>query len=151
MKILIFWTWCLPQSLFGLIGFVLYKMIGKVEATKDYKGVLVTFIKAPPLKGWSGFSSGQFIFLHSRYLKPENKESYEWLIRHEYGHTLQNFLLGPLYLIIVGISSSLLFLYTRKNPDCRSKYHTIFPESWANKLAGLENPPQKLMDFKMKD
>lgn len=148
---LILWTWCLPQSFLGWIVFKFLKTLGHVEEVRSYKSVRVVFI--PPLtsKGWSGGSAGKFIFINKRYLQKENKEAYDWLIQHEYGHTIQNYILGPLYLPIIGVSSGALFLLSRMNPKYRVKYHDIFPESWANKLAKIGPAPKSMMEFKIED
>jgi len=51
-------------------------------------------------KNIGAVSLGQFIFLFSDF-----REREEFVIRHEYGHTKQSHLLGPLYLLIIGVPS----------------------------------------------
>ena len=57
------------------------------------------------------------------------------LLVHEYGHTVQSLLLGPLYLIVIGIPSVLWgFLGSKKRRDDQIPYGAFFTERWANSL-----------------
>jgi hypothetical protein len=62
---------------------------------------------------------------------------------HEYGHTRQSEMLGPSYLLVVGIPSLSKVLYSkwyRKKYGCKwANYFNAFPESWADKLGGVKN------------
>jgi len=63
-----------------------------------------------------------------------SERSSETTICHEIdGHTVQSKILGPLYLLVIGLPSLLnaIFDFT----DC---YYDFFTESWANKCAGLK-------------
>ena len=54
-----------------------------------------------------------------------------------YGHTLQSLILGPLYLIVIGIPSTLWgFLPNlhKKRKDEQISYFSFFTEGWANRL-----------------
>ena len=56
-------------------------------------------------------------------------------MEHEYGHTIQSLILGPLYLIIIGIPSTLWGFLPCFNIKRRSKsisYFSFFTEKWAN-------------------
>ena len=72
--------------------------------------------------------------------KQGRKKQYELLKRllvHEYGHTLQSLILGPLYLIVIGIPSTLWgFLPNlhKKRKDEQISYFSFFTEGWANRL-----------------
>ena len=56
------------------------------------------------------------------------------LLVHEYGHTIQSLILGPLYLIVIGIPSTLWgFLFAKKRYEKQIPYCAFFTESWANK------------------
>ena len=73
-----------------------------------------------------GISLGNFIFL-SKYSAQR-----ETAIAHEYGHTVDSHIMGPLYLILIGLPSILnAWLHIT---DC---YYSWYPERWANKHAGL--------------
>ena len=80
------WSWGFPQTLAGL---VLYKA-HRGNKQYDYGGAKVTV--------WDrndGVSLGKFIFA------PDD----EHMLSHEYGHTKQSLLLGPLYLPLIGLPS----------------------------------------------
>ncbi len=127
-------TWGILQSLLGFLLFLCHLY----SPHKQYHGAIVTY--------WSKKSSislGCFIFVTNRpyfydKLKDEcsQNELSNRLLVHEYGHTIQSLILGPLYLIVMGIPSTLWgFL-----PCCAKKrkqgisYFSFFTESWANKL-----------------
>ena len=102
-----------------------------------YHGVIRTYW---PLQ--SGLSVGQFIFTpqvpSEDDMSESAREKREWsekMAVHEFGHTLQSLLLGPLYLIVIGIPSlswGLLpvFRKLRDNKDIR--YTDLFCEKWAS-------------------
>ncbi len=114
-------TWGCIQS---LMGFVLYVFYFRREHG-FYKGSVVTYW---PRGG--GVSLGMFVFLgHGSREKR--------LLLHEYGHTVQSLILGPLYLPVVGIPS---FLWAGL-PACRKmrrqkgiSYYSFYPEKWADHL-----------------
>lgn len=60
----------------------------------------------------------------------------EWnCLEHEYGHTIQSLILGPLYLIIIGIPSTLWGFLPCCNVKRKAKsisYFSFFTEKWAN-------------------
>jgi hypothetical protein len=61
-----------------------------------YKSALIIDV---PIGNYGAVSLGQFIFIFSRY------GNVSYIERHEYGHTIQSHLLGPLYLLVVGLPS----------------------------------------------
>ncbi len=116
-------TWGLAQTLLGLFFF-----LATIRCPhKIYRGCIDT--------RWNhsgGLSLGLFIFT-----PPEDKYCSQPIRVHEYGHTIQSLMLGPLYLIIVGIVS-----YTWANLPCFRRmrkekgipYTACFTESWASRL-----------------
>lgn len=80
---------------------------------------------------YGGVSLGQYLFVH--------READDLLVRHELGHSRQSLLLGPIYLVIVGLPSLIwagLFPFAQRlNPSI--DYFGFFTESWANRLAGI--------------
>ncbi len=113
---IIYFTWCLPQTALGLIIQIIYK----VKDRKKYK--LATVIE---LNASFGVSLGKYILIGS------NNEK---TIKHEYGHTLQNFIFGPLYLIIIGIPSVVRNILSR---FIEIDYYKGYPERWADQLGGV--------------
>ena len=121
MKTLLFrlwqWTWGLPQT---LIGAILYLRCRGCRRDR-YRGTFVTYWKQ---RGSLGV--GMFLFLGCE--DPEVRV-------HEYGHSIQSILLGPLFLPVIGIPS---FLWCNL-PACRRlrkekgvSYYTFYPEKNAN-------------------
>ncbi|MBO6047315.1 MAG: hypothetical protein J6P61_06130 [Erysipelotrichaceae bacterium] len=80
-------TWGLCQSLLGLMMFIIH-----IRDPHTFKhGVVITQVK-----GQYSVSLGMFLFVHDKSL-----------ITHEYGHSIQSMILGPLYLFVIGIPSFL--------------------------------------------
>ncbi len=72
------------------------------------------------------------------------------LLVHEYGHTVQSLILGPLYLIIMGIPSTLWgFLpnLARKRREQGISYFSFFTEKWANYLGEKVTKKPSMGDF----
>jgi len=116
-------TWGLPQTLLGLVIF----LINRRCPHGFYLGVVDTRWKSR-----GGMSLGLFIFT------PPEEDSRSQPVRiHEYGHTFQALLLGPLYLVIVGIPSYLwanLPVFIRMRREKKIPYTSLFVESWASRL-----------------
>jgi len=125
IKVLLY-IWQLPQHLLGLLLIACVR----VHTVSDYKTAKVYRAGI----GW-GISLGQYIIVSVS--NPSTN-----LVPHEYGHSLQSRMLGPLYLIVVGLPSitmnmlsSILFLVGY--PQFAWNYYRRWPESWADKLGGI--------------
>lgn len=137
-------TWGVLQTLLGFLVFLFHIK----ERHFSYHGAVVT-----KWKGKSSVSLGMFVFVTNEpYFYEKLKDEYTKeelsgrLLVHEYGHTIQSLILGPLYLIVIGIPSTLWgFL-----PSCYNKrknenvsYFSFFTEKWANilgeKATGLKS------------
>lgn len=104
-----------------------------------YKGAIIT-----EWKNSSSVSIGMFVFVTKDvyfYEKLKDKftkeELHKRLLVHEYGHTIQSLILGPLYLLIIGIPSTLWGFSPRLNRKRKEKqisYFSFFTEKWANVL-----------------
>lgn len=114
-------TWGLLQSLAGCI---LYLGNRKKEHFW-YHGARVTY--------WGnrgGISLGMFIFL------PDTCKGERDLLVHEYGHTIQSMLLGPLYLFVIGVPSiswAMIPYFIKKRREKKMSYYSFYTESWANR------------------
>lgn len=135
IKEILFWTWCLPQTLVGLIVKLIYKGF-KTEWDLDYSEKYINVYESNPLPG--AISLGKYIILG-----PNNRTNL--CIRHEYGHQIQSFILGPLYLLVIGLPSliwcNLIYglvnkIRTKKHKG-RISYYWFYTEAWANELVGL--------------
>lgn len=132
LKHLFLFIWQLPQNIIGGICSI------KAERYHPYymkDGSLVTVY----FKKWfrSGVSLGDTIIIDSMYY-----DAADWAllkcIYHEYGHQRQSKILGPLYLIIIGIPSLLGNLIFRLFKINHKYYYKLPWEAWADKLGGVE-------------
>ncbi|MCQ2400668.1 MAG: hypothetical protein MJ059_01945 [Lachnospiraceae bacterium] len=113
-------TWGLPQTVVGLIVF-LYNI---KEPHEWYRGSIRTVWRDKT----HGVSMGLFIFTC--------KGGGPHMTEHEYGHCMQSLILGPLYLIVIGLPS-VLWCNSRRAIQTRSvtgkNYYSFFTEKWAEK------------------
>ena len=132
--ILIQCIWGFPQTTLGFIVF----LINIKNKHYIYHGAIVTERSAP-----SSVSLGLFVFTTTNPMKDkrtENKIPDEQLknrlLVHEYGHTIQSLIFGPLYLIVMGIPSTLWgFLpYFQHKRNKGLSYFSFFTEKFANYL-----------------
>lgn len=128
-KKIIIYIWELPQHLVALI---MLKFL-KLDSKEQYKNATVYMVNSK--KGF-GVSLGNYIILSTRFY---NKEK---TIKHEYGHTRQSYMFGPLYLLIIGLPSvtqNILssILYKKGYPKMYNNYYNRYPENWADKLGGV--------------
>ncbi len=129
LKTLVFyfiqWTWGLPVNLVGLIVFLWYAKVKKCP----YQRFGYSFITYMPWNA-GGLSLGLFIFMKDKHIS--KRWTYNTRI-HEYGHTWQCLLLGPLYYPIIAIPSAVwcnFFGWFRKKYDV--SYFSLYCEKWAN-------------------
>ena len=126
------WTWGFVQNVFGLALFVAniskkhYRFNGALVTEWNYK------------RGSVGL--GMFIFV-SVPKQSADPAAIEKTVRHEYGHTLQSIILGPLFLPVIGLPSLLwcglpCFIKYRKKKGV--SYYHFYTERWANKLAKID-------------
>lgn len=131
-------TWGILQMFLGLIVFSLHIK----DEHFSFHGAVVTRWKSR-----SSVSLGMFVFVTDEpYFYEKLKDEYteeelsERLLVHEYGHTIQSLILGPLYLIIMGIPSTLWgFLPScyKKRKEQGLSYFSFFTERWANTLGEM--------------
>ncbi len=119
LYIILQWTWGIVQTLIGAILFIIF--INKKHSF--YNGAVAT------QWGFScGVSLGMFIFVDD-----ENE-----LLPHEYGHTLQSLILGPLYVFVIMLPSLCwagipLFKNIRRSK--KLPYSFFYTEKWADYLS----------------
>lgn len=128
-------TWGILQTLLGLIVFLCHLR----DRHYFYHGAVIT-----EWKSRSSVSLGLFVFVTAEpvfYNKLKRTHTMQELFArlrvHEYGHTIQSLILGPAYLIVIGIPSSLWgflpHLQTKRKAQQLS-YFSFFTEKWANLL-----------------
>lgn len=122
---LIQWTWGLPVN---IVGGIAYLVCTKVLKRRHQKFGYANIVYIPWKQG--GLSMGLFIFMR------DNHENETWTYNtriHEYGHTWQCLLLGPLYYIVIALPSVIwcncFAKYREKN---NVSYYKLYCESWAN-------------------
>jgi len=94
------WTWELPQTVLGKGYSHIRNMTGNVDDVSYYGGA--TLVNKNDNSGWRwGLTLGPYINSKNVVADPYTDD----LFRHEFGHTLQSRLVGPLYLTHVGIPS----------------------------------------------
>lgn len=122
---LVQFTWGIIQNLAGLIGFLILSRNHKYE---KFHNAIVTYVDAD---NFGGVSLGMFIFMN-----PSKSEDWKHDTRiHEYGHSFQSILLGPLYFLVIGIPSA-VWCNTPKFVKLRREkgysYYWLYCECWAN-------------------
>ncbi len=119
------WTWGLPVN---IVGGVAYLILTKMKKCRHQKFGYANIVYLPWDQG--GLSMGLFIFMR------ENHESKEWTYNtriHEYGHTWQCLLLGPLYYVVIALPSVIWCNCFRKYREKNNvSYFKLYCESWAN-------------------
>ena len=122
---LILFIWQLPQHIIALIYFgYLVMMCKDLGIDSRYKQATVI-----PCIMRGAVTLGNYVFvgLNSEYRKT---------VKHELGHTIQSKILGPLYLIVIGIPSITYCGLRRIFPSLRKKnYYDFFSEKSANYLS----------------
>ena len=122
---LILFIWQLPQHIVALIYFgYLVMMCKDLGVDSRYKQAIVI-----PCVMRGAITLGNYVFVG---LNSEYKET----VKHELGHTIQSKILGPLYLIVIGIPSITYCGLRRLFPSLRKKnYYNFYTEKWANNLS----------------
>lgn len=133
VAVFIQWTWGIIQTLAGFVVFLRY-----IKSPHRYfKGVVQTVWPSG-----AGLSLGMFIFTpeepapddQSERAKRERRYCAEVSI-HEYGHTFQSILLGPLFLLVVGLPSAIWAgskRFSRMRREKHIPYSSLFCEHWAS-------------------
>lgn len=130
--IILQWTWGIIQN---IIGGLLYLICIRNNHTR-FRGSIVTLWHYPYSMG-----CGMFIFISNKDVKEDdftanNIKQCDILI-HEYGHTLQSIILGPLFLFVIAIPSmiwSAVPYFQKKRKEKGISYYTLYCEKWANDL-----------------
>lgn len=119
------YIWQFIQNTLGFLykHYIEEEIICRVDLdAKDYECYLT--------RNGGGVTLGRYIFVNQNY-KDLTK-----VILHERGHVKQSRILGPLYLIIIGIPS-IIWAATHKIIAPNKSYYWFYTENWANKLIGL--------------
>lgn len=132
IKALLF-IWQLPQNLVALLLILWHKITRSHLEKKEDRDIVWWCGKRV---ADCGVSLGDFIFMDS------DRMVYLEDIEHEHGHQFQSKVLGPLYLIIIGIPSAMGNIINRIDYKIHKKsggwYYKQPWEAWADKAGGVD-------------
>ena len=129
LKEILLYIWQLPQNILGLIMLLFMKPYILKEY---YKGI--TYVVSKKMSG--GISLGNYVILSNSYKdKTRNKKVWD----HEYGHTRDSKMFGPLYLIAIGLPSLIwAWMYGTIIKPTTNGYYKFYTEKRADRLGGVK-------------
>ncbi len=125
-------TWGIIQNVLGIIAFLILTIINPKRKRFYYHGAIGSDWKFSFSMGL-----GMFIFYGHRDRKDINPDE---ILVHEYGHTIQSIILGPLFFFVIALPSTIwafLPCFVKYRKEHNVKYTDLYCESWANR-AGEE-------------
>ena len=124
------WVWQLPQNLLGVIWKNIKKdSIITLISNNDIESVGA---KAYLIKARGTVTLGKYVFISHTY------RDQGMTTKHECGHVKQSKMLGPLYLIVIGVPSILhAWLNDYIGCDEESGYSHFYTEKWVDKLMNI--------------
>jgi hypothetical protein len=132
---IILFLWELPQNLLGIAYLLTKTVLGSVMSRMFERNRL--FVKVQH----GAVSLGLFVFWSDTGDSVFTLDERNRL--HEYGHSIQSRILGPLYLPVVGIPSVSRVIYAhryyRKHGREWTGYYRGFPENWADRLGNVRS------------
>lgn len=123
-------TWGIIQSLVGLFVYIYFLAFSKNDVKRFmYKGQPVTYVKG----SWGGITLGFFTFVDDSCTYSDK------IVAHEYGHTIQSIIFGPLWIIFFGIPSLIWAgFFDKWRVKHNKSYYWFYTESLADRLGGVE-------------
>lgn len=122
--LVLLWLWQLPQLILGSIVILLFH--NKIIESEEYKTTCMFWVEGCGF----GVCLGPIIILDTKL--------HEDSVRHEYGHYRQSMMLGPLYLVVVGLPSLIMNIFARYGIIGPDEYYSRWPEKQADKLGGVK-------------
>jgi hypothetical protein len=120
LDILLF-LWQLPQHLIAAVYYTFWTVRRKIVMVEGQENVFIYYVEGH--KG--GVTLGKYIFV------PCNA-GYR-IVKHEIGHSKQSVILGPVYLLVIGLPS-LIWALTYDKIFHSNNYFSFYTEHWANVL-----------------
>lgn len=118
--------WEVPQK---ALAHIIIKFT-KAEYCGEYENAKLYFWN---IKG--GMSLSTHIFLPFEELTGSDYQMN--YIKHEFGHTKQSHILGPVYLLVIGLPSIIWAgCFDKYREKTGKSYYDFYTERWANKLGG---------------
>ena len=133
IKRALFLIWELPQNILGALLFIFFAVFSDSVILDDDDSLEMY---SPMMRG--AISLGIFRVYAYKYLG--NGARYVELVRmHEKGHRNQSMMLGPLYLIVIGLPSLIwAALHSSVRRLGAVDYYSFYTEKWADRLAGVK-------------
>ena len=131
LYVLLQWTFGLPQNIAGAAVYLFLTVFRKYSRENRFRYRNALGIR---WKNYGSMGLGMFIFLGRM---PAHAERY--ILTHEYGHTLQSLMLGPLYPLAVSLPSLIwagLPLFEKMRREKRIPYSRLYCEGWADRIGG---------------
>ena len=125
--------WELPQNILGAFLFIFFAVFSDSVILDDDDPLEMY---SPMMRG--AISLGIFRVYAYKYLG--NGARYVELVRrHEKGHRKQSMMLGPLYLIVIGLPSLIwATLHSTVRRLGAVDYYSFYTERWADRLGGVK-------------
>ena len=115
MENIALFIWQLPQNLLGMLLVRLFRCVKRPDYYVTCSGLM------------TGISLGRYIIIRSDLVR-------DITLRHEKGHQLQSKLLGPLYLVAIGLPSLIGNMLHRL---LKFNYYRQPWEAWADRLGNV--------------
>lgn len=133
MKILL-WIWQLPQN---IIGFLITRLSSRATSTYMVDTNITVQVDYSPWMMGSSISLGNYIVL-DYHLYHGNTMNYMFTtVSHEYGHQRQSRILGPFYLLLIGLPSLIGNIIQYVFHKDSKWYYSLPWEAWADVLGGV--------------
>ena len=139
-------TWGIITTTLGFLVTFILRCFGRPSYKNGYG--MITTVGG----NWGGLSLGPFAFCGT-YNEKDSKAYYpywyEHTRRHEFGHSFQVLIFGPLWLFVVALPSAIRYWYQRLTPKKKHKeYDDIWFEYTASKwgyawISKIENSDMK--------
>lgn len=134
MRKILLWIWQFPQNLLGILFWAFfYRPWDGVPYISGFEPVTGRMYWSYWMKG--DVTLGEYVFIHAT--SPLHAVRRKTTLMHESGHVRQSRMLGPLYLVVIGLPS-LLWAWSHKVIAPKRAYYWFYTEKWANRLGGVE-------------
>lgn len=120
-------TWGIIMTIVGFIAAFFCLVLGK--KIKIHNGMICIHWEG----NWGDVTLGTVIIMD------DNGWESEWTFKHEFGHVIQNVILGPLMPFVIDFPSIIHAALHSKLACCKGKsYYHFYTEAWANILGGTK-------------
>lgn len=114
-------TWGIPLNIIGFVTATVLTILG--YRGKRYNGCIYYEVG----NNWGGLEMGLIFVV--------NKNPNEFILNHEYGHSVQNSFFGPLYIPVIWIPSSVRYWIRTIGANLGKTFKTGYYDIWFEKGA----------------